>query len=91
MSYPQKVTKTLIKDAGVVCEEVEDDKNSPYFGLVSEDLSQIRPNYEAMIISGQLKITDQRSMNYCKIYVTDIACSMFYAHTIPSSQVLSAQ
>lgn len=59
----EQVTKTLMKDAGVVysCQEIPDDPFSPYFGLVSDDLTQIRPNYEAMIEAGQLKITDQRS------------------------------
>lgn len=58
-----QVTKTLMKEAGIVytTTEVPDDENSPYFGLLSDDLSLIRPNYEAMIKAGQLKVTDQRS------------------------------
>ncbi len=59
-----------MKEAGTVytTTEVPDDENSPYFGLLSDDLSLIRPNYEAMIKAGQLKVTDQRS-NFLLVYI----------------------
>lgn len=37
----------------------EDGSDSQTFGLVTNDLTQIRPNYEAMIKGGTLRITDE--------------------------------
>lgn len=37
----------------------EDGSDSQMFGLVTNDLTQIRPNYEAMVKGGTLRITDE--------------------------------
>lgn len=36
----------------------EDSLQGPMFGLYSMELTSIKPNYEAMIKQGQLKVTD---------------------------------
>lgn len=51
------VQKTLLKDNAVFT--FEDGSDSQMFGLVTNDLTQIKPNYEAMIKGGTLRITDE--------------------------------
>jgi Set1/Ash2 histone methyltransferase complex subunit ASH2 len=55
-----QIHRALTKDVGTlfVCEEVAGDGNHPLFGLLAPDLTQIKPNYEAMIRGGHLKVTD---------------------------------
>lgn len=50
--------KTLLKDNQVFTFEDGTD-NQQMFGLVTNDLTQIKPNYEAMIKGGTLRITDE--------------------------------
>lgn len=50
------VQKTLIKETTTFLSEESDDQQ--LFGLTSNDLTQIRPNYEAMVKGGSLRITD---------------------------------
>jgi len=53
------VTRTLQKEIGLLFTvEDTDDAGSPYFGLLALDLTQIRPNYEAMIRAGHLKLSE---------------------------------
>lgn len=52
------VQKTLLKDNQVFTFEDGSD-NQQMFGLVTNDLTQIRPNYEAMVKGGTLRITDE--------------------------------
>lgn len=52
------VQKTLLKDNAVFTFEDGSD-NEQMFGLVTNDLTQIRPNYEAMVKGGTLRITDE--------------------------------
>lgn len=52
------VQKTLLKDNAVFT--FEDGLDSQQmFGLVTNDLTQIKPNYEAMVKGGTLRITDE--------------------------------
>lgn len=51
------VQKTLLKDNAVFT--FEDGLESQMFGLVTNDLTQIKPNYEAMVKGGTLRITDE--------------------------------
>lgn len=53
----QTVQRTLIKDSTVFCSE-DGIESQQIFGLVLKDLTQIRPNYEAMVKGGTLRITD---------------------------------
>lgn len=58
-----QVLKTLTKDVGplYIIDEVLDDPLGPYFGLASSDLTTIKPNYDAMIKTGHLKVNDPSS------------------------------
>ena len=62
-SWHTTVTKALSKDQGkhFYVDEIQDDPNSPYYGLKSLDITQIRPHYEAMIRSGHLKLAESQS------------------------------
>lgn len=52
------VQKTLLKENSVFI--FEDGLDSQQmFGLVVNDLTQIKPNYEAMVKGGTLRITDE--------------------------------
>lgn len=52
------VQKTLLKENSVFI--FEDGLDSEQmFGLVVKDLTQIKPNYEAMVKGGTLRITDE--------------------------------
>lgn len=50
------VQKTLLKETTSFSAEEKEDQQ--FFGLISIDLTQIRPNYEAMVKGGALRITD---------------------------------
>lgn len=39
-------------------EEKAEEPGCPYFGLMSSDLTLIKPNYEVMIKAGQLKVAE---------------------------------
>lgn len=52
------VQKTLLKDNAVFTFEDGSDSQQ-MFGLVTNDLTQIKPNYDAMIKGGTLRITDE--------------------------------
>lgn len=56
-SWHATIHRALTKDIGTlfVCEEGSSD---PLFGLMAPELTQIKPNYEAMIRGGHLKVTD---------------------------------
>lgn len=51
------VQRTLIKDNTVFTFE-DGNENQQMFGLTLTDLSVIKPNYEAMVKGGALRITD---------------------------------
>ncbi|CAH2015498.1 unnamed protein product [Acanthoscelides obtectus] len=57
-SWHVTVTKALIKDIHIlfVFEDHPDDGHM--YGLINSDLTHIKPNYEAMIKGGTLKVTD---------------------------------
>lgn len=52
------VQKTLLKDNAVFTFE-DGLESQQMFGLVTNDLTQIKPNYEAMVKGGTLRITDE--------------------------------
>lgn len=58
LSWYSTVQRALIKDIHILFLYEEDPLNGPMFGLVCTDLTVIKPNYEAMIKGGQLKVTD---------------------------------
>lgn len=51
------VQKILLKETAMFSPE-DDSENPQNFGLASIDLTQIKPNYEAMVKGGSLRITD---------------------------------
>ncbi|XP_037978109.2 set1/Ash2 histone methyltransferase complex subunit ASH2 isoform X1 [Plutella xylostella] len=57
-SWYATVQRALIKDIQVLFIYEEDALLGPVFGLYNVDLTAIKPNYEAMIKQGQLKVTD---------------------------------
>ncbi|XP_069680550.1 set1/Ash2 histone methyltransferase complex subunit ASH2 [Periplaneta americana] len=59
-SWHSTIHRALTKDVGTLfaCEETAGDGNQPLFGLLAPELTQIKPNYEAMIRGGHLKVTD---------------------------------
>ncbi|CAB3221102.1 unnamed protein product [Arctia plantaginis] len=57
-SWYATVQRALIKDIQVLFIYEEDANQGPMFGLYNMELTGIKPNYEAMIKQGQLKVTD---------------------------------
>ncbi|CAH0763569.1 unnamed protein product [Diatraea saccharalis] len=57
-SWYATVQRALIKDIQVLFTYEEDSSLGPMFGLFNMELTSIKPNYEAMIKQGQLKVTD---------------------------------
>ena len=57
-SWHATVHKALIKDIHVLFVFEENPIYGQMYGLVNTDLTHIRPNYEAMIKGGTLKVTD---------------------------------
>ncbi|KAH9643237.1 hypothetical protein HF086_012899 [Spodoptera exigua] len=57
-SWYATVQRALIKDIQVLFTYEEDANQGPMFGLYNMELTAIKPNYEAMIKQGQLKVTD---------------------------------
>ncbi|XP_045494289.1 set1/Ash2 histone methyltransferase complex subunit ASH2 isoform X1 [Colias croceus] len=57
-SWYATVQRALIKDIQVTFTYEEDAHQGPMFGLFNLQLTNIKPNYEAMIKQGQLKVTD---------------------------------
>ncbi|RVE50483.1 hypothetical protein evm_004908 [Chilo suppressalis] len=57
-SWYATVQRALIKDIQVLFTYEEDPSVGPMFGLFNMELTSIKPNYEAMIKQGQLKVTD---------------------------------
>lgn len=57
-SWHATVHKALVKDIHVLFVFEDDPMNGQMYGLMNTDLTQIRPNYEAMIKGGTLKVTD---------------------------------
>lgn len=59
-SWHSTINRALTKDVGTlfICEEDSSDGGHPLFGLLAADLTHIKPNYEAMIRGGHLKVTD---------------------------------
>ncbi|CAK1546248.1 unnamed protein product [Leptosia nina] len=57
-SWYATVQRALIKDIQVMFTYEEDPSQGPMYGLFNMELNNIKPNYEAMIKQGQLKVTD---------------------------------
>ncbi|CAG5041371.1 unnamed protein product [Parnassius apollo] len=57
-SWYATVQRALIKDIQVLFTYEEDPAHGAMFGLFNMELTSIKPNYEAMIKQGQLKVTD---------------------------------
>lgn len=51
------VQRTLQKETSTFAPE-SNEENPQSFGLFDKDLTQIKPNYEAMVKGGSLRITD---------------------------------
>lgn len=62
------VQRAMVKDIHTVFAFEESEEKGQSFGLVSMDFSQIKPNYEAMVKGGTLRITDDgytQGLNKC--------------------------
>ncbi|GLG95479.1 Set1/Ash2 histone methyltransferase complex subunit ASH2 [Gryllus bimaculatus] len=55
-----KIHRALMKDVGTLflCEEAAGENTLTLYGLLNPELTHIKPNYEAMIRGGHLKVTD---------------------------------
>lgn len=57
-SWHATVQRALLKDIHVLFIYEENNNEGQMYGLLTQDLTQIKPNYEAMIRGGTLKVTD---------------------------------
>lgn len=57
-SWHSTVQRTLVKDIHILFTFEEHSSEGQMYGLANTDLMQIRPNYEAMIKGGTLRVTD---------------------------------
>lgn len=57
-SWHATVQRALVKDIHVLFIYEESASDGQMYGLLNQDLTLIKPNYEAMIRGGTLKITD---------------------------------
>ncbi|XP_043481338.1 set1/Ash2 histone methyltransferase complex subunit ASH2 [Leptopilina heterotoma] len=57
-SWHATIHKALLKDVGTLFTMDENNTDGQLFGLITPDLLLVKPNYEAMIKGGQLKITE---------------------------------
>lgn len=57
-SWHVTVAKALIKDIHILFIFEDHVIEGHMYGLLNQDLTQIRPNYDSMIKSGMLKVTD---------------------------------
>lgn len=48
----------MLKDVGTLFTIDENSSDGQLFGLICSDLQMIKPNYEAMIKGGHLKVTE---------------------------------
>jgi Set1/Ash2 histone methyltransferase complex subunit ASH2 len=62
-SWYATVQRTLVKDIHTLFTYEESVEHGQMYGLINVDLTQIKPNYDAMIKSGTLKITDDGVYN----------------------------
>lgn len=57
-SWHATVHRALLKDIHILFVFEESASDGQMYGLLCSDLTQIRPNYEAMIKGGTLRVTD---------------------------------
>nr|CAD7568241.1 unnamed protein product [Timema californicum] len=59
-SWHATIHRTLTKEVGTMflCKDTSHDGSQPLYGLLGLQLTQIKPNYEAMIKGGHLRITE---------------------------------
>ncbi|XP_033215489.1 set1/Ash2 histone methyltransferase complex subunit ASH2 isoform X2 [Belonocnema kinseyi] len=67
-SWHATIHKALLKDVGTLFTMDENNTDGQLFGLSTPDLVLIKPNYEAMIKGGQLKITEM-GLEYVENYI----------------------
>lgn len=71
-SWHVTVTKALIKDIHILFVFEDNISEGNMYGLVNTDLTQIKPNYEAMIKGGTLKVTDMGIQHGMYIIIINI-------------------
>ncbi|XP_033298538.1 set1/Ash2 histone methyltransferase complex subunit ASH2 isoform X1 [Bombus bifarius] len=57
-SWHATIHRALLKDVGTLFTIDENSSDGQLFGLICSDLQMIKPNYEAMIKGGHLKVTE---------------------------------
>lgn len=57
-SWHMTVHRSLVKEIHVLFGFEENPTDGQMYGLLCSDLTQIKPNYEAMIKGGMLRVTD---------------------------------
>lgn len=58
LMYITQIHRALLKDVGTLFTIDENSSDGQLFGLICSDLQMIKPNYEAMIKGGHLKVTE---------------------------------
>lgn len=81
-----QIHKALLKDVGTLFTIDENNGDGQIFGLIAADLVSIKPNYEAMIKGGHLKVTEmglQHVGTYCdKLIIMSISYTTFSQYKI---------
>lgn len=67
-SWHSTVHRALVKDIHILFIFEESMTDGQMYGLLCNDLTQIRPNYEAMIKGGMLRVTDMGIQHGIYIY-----------------------
>ncbi|XP_073990038.1 set1/Ash2 histone methyltransferase complex subunit ash2 isoform X2 [Rhodnius prolixus] len=57
-SMYSSVLRALVKETNVLFSYEDSTDEGPLYSLIQQDLTKIKPNYEAMIKQGQIKMTD---------------------------------
>lgn len=76
--------RALVKDTNVsfLCEDSPEE--GTVYSLIQQDLTQIKPNYEAMIKQGQLKVTDMGVQHGKQGLKHGKCCFYFFILFLPS-------
>lgn len=77
----------MVKDIHTVFAFEENEEKGQSFGLISMDFTQIKPNYEAMVKGGTLRITDD---GYTQGIIWDSLCSKLPIASKPRTCVSTA-
>lgn len=79
-SWYATVQRAMVKDIHTIFVFEESEEAGQSFGLLSMDFTQIKPNYEAMVKGGTLRITDDGYTQGIYYFSYLISSSFFFKH-----------